>query len=55
MTTFEMYYLVLCIAAFAGFAVALAYNAWSWGQSRAKVNSAAAHSGYSEANVRLAA
>ncbi len=55
MTTFEMYYLVLCIAAFAVFAMALAYNDWSWGQSRAKTNSAAARSGYPEADVRLAA
>lgn len=55
MTTFEMYYLVLCIAAFAGFAIALAYNSWSWGQSRAKVKSATAHSGYPDANGRLAA
>lgn len=55
MTTFEMYYLVLCLAAFAVFAVALAANAWSWGQSRAKVNSATEHSGAPKANVRLAA
>jgi hypothetical protein len=54
MTTFEMYYLVLCLAAFVVFGIALAYNAWSWGQSRAKVNSATAHSGYPEADVRLA-
>lgn len=55
MTTFEMYYLLLCIAAFAGFAIALAYNAWSWGRSRAKVNSATEHPGYPKAGVRLAA
>jgi len=55
MTTFEMYYLVLCLAAFAVFAIALAYNDWSWGRSRAKVNSATARSGYPKADVRLAA
>ncbi|WP_156150711.1 hypothetical protein [Hyphomicrobium sp. 99] len=55
MTIFEMYYLVLCLAAFAVFAIALASNAWSWRQSPAKVNSATAHSGYREADVKLAA
>jgi len=55
MTTFEMYYLVLCLAAFTVFAIALAYNEWSWGRSRAKANSATAHTGYPKADARLAA
>lgn len=56
MTTFETYYLVLCLTAFVGFGIALAYNAWSWGQSRAATaNTATAHSGYPEAQVKLAA
>jgi hypothetical protein len=30
MTTIEAYYLAVCVAALSVFAIALAYNAWSW-------------------------
>ncbi|SFV32270.1 hypothetical protein SAMN04488557_1539 [Hyphomicrobium facile] len=30
MTTFETYYLAICLSAFAGFGIALAYSSWSW-------------------------
>lgn len=30
MTAFEKYYLGMCLVAFVGFGIALAYNSWSW-------------------------
>ncbi len=55
MTTGEMYYLLMCVTAFIGFGISLAYNHWSWKQYRANVNSTPGYAGHSAPHVKLAA
>jgi hypothetical protein len=58
MTTIEFYYLMLCMSAFAVFAVMLSYNAmsWkSWKQAQADSTPAESKDGEAKAQVKLAA
>ncbi|CAA2140806.1 hypothetical protein HYPP_02123 [Hyphomicrobium sp. ghe19] len=55
MTTFEMYYLGICLAAFAGFGIALAYTSMSWEHWRSKASNAAGRSEYPAGHAKLAA